>query len=316
MMSSDPLPPPAPAPDPAPPAPAPTTGKPRGWFSSLFRTHNTDELVVYHHSNLFYWWPIWALGYVFCLITYFGDYHVAVVPDGTEAASDRLVEVRADGETKTEKRDVLILPPGAKLLTKKDANGNVEVAQPVVYMSQYRLLGTVYVIVLLLVIAITNIQVRGLWSVLVVMSLFMLTIIFMAAGWWGAIFRGVGQLSIYINLGAYFLISTVLFVLWVINFYIFDRQTYMIFTPGQVRMRLEIGGGETVYDTSGMVVQKQRSDLFRHWILGFGSGDLHVRPMGLGHALEMPNVMHVGRIVEKIDELVKEKVVVQAESRP
>ena len=103
--------------------------------------------------------------------------------------------------------------------------------------------------------------------------------------------------------------SSVLFVLWLINFAIFDRQTYIIFSPGQVRMRLEIGGGETVYDTTGMVIQKQRSDLFRHWILGFGSGDLIIRPSGVANPIEMPNVLRVGRKVRLIENLVKEKVV-------
>jgi hypothetical protein len=76
-----------------------------------------------------------------------------------------------------------------------------------------------------------------------------------------------------------------------------------------VRMRREIGGGETVYDTSGMVVQKQRSDLFRHWILGFGSGDLIVRPFGVANPIEMPNVLRVAAKVKRIETLVKEKVV-------
>jgi hypothetical protein len=102
----------------------------------------------------------------------------------------------------------------------------------------------------------------------------------------------------------------VLFVVWFVNFFVFDRQTYMIFTPGQVRVRLEIGGGETVYDTTGMVVQKERGDLFRHWILGFGSGDLLVRPVAAGQVLEMPNVLRVGRIQKMIQEMVKERVVV------
>jgi hypothetical protein len=104
-----------------------------------------------------------------------------------------------------------------------------------------------------------------------------------------------------------------LFILWFFNFFIMDRQTYMIFTPGQVRVRLEIGGGETVYDTAGMVFFKQRSDLFRHWVLGFGSGDLVIRPAGLGHTLELPNVLRVGKRVKQIEELLKEKVVVSGE---
>ena len=102
-----------------------------------------------------------------------------------------------------------------------------------------------------------------------------------------------------------------LFAAWLINFFLFDRQTYMIFAPGQVRARLTIGGGETVYGTTGMSVQKQRGDLFRHWILGFGSGDLIVRPAGAHASIEMPNVLHVGKVVKQIEQLIKEQVVVR-----
>ena len=129
----------------------------------------------------------------------------------------------------------------------------------------------------------------------------MLTIILAAAGLWEGIFHRLGQLSIYINLGGYILISTVLLVLWLVNLLVFDRQTYMIFTPGQVRVRLEIGGEETVFDAGGMVIHRERGDLFRHWVLGFGSGDLVIKPMGLSHPLFFPNVLRVASTVKGIE---------------
>ena len=275
-------------------------------------TAGPKDIKLYSHSAIFYWWPVWLVGYVCCLISYFGDYHLAVVPAGSLAVPGQRIELAdADANRTEEVRDVIVLPKGAAHLTTRDPDGNVEIAQPTLYVSRFRGVGTVFVIVLLFVAAITNLSVRGLWTVFVVLSLLMLTIIFQLAGWWGSIFRGVSQLSIFINMGGYFLISTVLFVLWLVNVFVFDKQTYMIFTPGQLRVRLEIGGGETVYDTSGMVVQKQRTDIFRHWVLGLGSGDLIVRPVGLGHALELPNVLHVGHAVKRIEELVKERMIVR-----
>ena len=65
--------------------------------------------------------------------------------------------------------------------------------------------------------------------------------------------------------------------MWLFTVLLFDRQIYMVFTPGQLKVRTEIGGGEKVYDAVGMTLEKQRSDLFRHWLLGMGSGDLIVR---------------------------------------
>ena len=52
----------------------------------------TDRIVVYANSNLFYWWPIWVLGYLFALITLIQDTHLAIVPSGTMAVENRKVQ--------------------------------------------------------------------------------------------------------------------------------------------------------------------------------------------------------------------------------
>jgi hypothetical protein len=287
---------PVPQSPPAPPKDAPTRA--------------TERVVVYRHSNLFYWWPIWALGYLFALITYFQDGHLAVVPAGTEAAADRKVQVDEKGTM--EVRDVLILKKDMKLPLYMDEEGDLWPVEPVIFISRSRALGSIFTVVLLIVITITSVSIRGLWTVFVFVSVIMLTLIFAAAGWWDIIFHKLGQLSIHINMGGYLLISTVLFVLWIINFALFDRQTYMIFTPGQVRVRTEIGGEETVYDTTGMAIQKQRADTFRHWVFGFGSGDMVIKPTGVLNPIEFPNVMRVGTVVAKVERMMKEKVVVSA----
>ena len=170
-------------------------------------------------------------------------------------------------------------------------------------------MGTLYLIILLIVILITNVHFRGLWSVFVLLLIVMLAILFAVAGWWESILSGVGLLVIHLNMGGYIVLSTGVLIMWLVTFFFFDRQVYMIFTPGQVRVRLEIGGEETVYDTTGMVVLKKRSDLFRHWILGFGSGDLVIRPVSLAKDIEMPNVLSVSRAVRIIENMVREKVV-------
>ena len=254
------------------------------------------------------------MGFLFAGITLFQDKHLAVVPGGTVAAENREVDV--DGKGKKETRNVLILPAGKKHWSHEDEKGNAEPVQPTIYISELKSFGSIFVIILLIIITLTSVTIRGLWTVVVFVLLTMLTFIFAAAGWWEIIFRKLGQLSIHINMGAYLLIATVLFVLWIVNFALFDRYTYMIFTPGQVRVRVEIGGEETVYDTTGMVVMKQRQDLFRHWVLGFGSGDLIIKPVGVQHPIEFPNVMFVGSKVAKIENMIKEKVIVKADQRP
>jgi hypothetical protein len=297
-MSSAPVPPNTPSRPLTEPTPSGDTG-----------ARATDKVVVYRHSHLFYWWPVWALGFLFAAITYFDNMHLAIVPANTTAEEN--IEVIVDG--KKEVRHVLILDKAQKEHRRqKDDKGNKEIVQPTIFITQYKTVGSVYVIVLLLVITITNVTVRGLWTVFVLVSVIMLTFIFAAAGWWEIIFHRLNQLSIYINMGGYLLISTVLFILWFVNFVFLDRQTYLIFTPGQVRVRTEIGGEETVYDSAGMVVQKQRSDMFRHWILGFGSGDLIIKPVGVAHPIEFPNVLFVGSKVAKIENMIKEKVIMRS----
>jgi hypothetical protein len=298
-----------------PPASLSTRGRrKRPWLQRLLTgRHYDDQVVVYRHSHLFYWWPVWLLGYVFALVSYFGDQHMTVVPAKTVAAEHRRVEVSEDGQF--EERDVLILAKGARLRTRTDDEGNKVIVQPTIYVAPHRIIGTIFLFVLLVVVVLTNISMRGLWSVLVLMTLTLLVIILYLANVWGTIFRSVGFLSIYINMGGFICLSTVLVILWAINFFFLDRMTYMIFTPGQVRVRTEIGGGEMVYDATGMTIQKQRADFMRHWGLGFGSGDLLIFPLNAGHAIELHNVLRVGAVVKEIERMVKEKVVLGADER-
>lgn len=278
-------------------------------------TKASDRIVVYAHSNLFYWWPIWCLGFLFAGITYAQDWRLAIVPAHSIAVEHRIVAV--DDKGVPEPRSVLILPKGAAPLKRWDEEHQKQmVVHPVIYMSPTKSMGAIFVIVLLIVITITSVTFRGLWTVFILVSLIMLTIILAAAGWWEIIFEKLGHLSIHINLGGYLLIAAILFAVWLNNFLFLDRQTYMIFTPGQVRVRVEIGGEETVYDTTGMAVMKQRADLFRHWILGFGSGDLVIKPVGLTNPIEFDNVLRVGSVVTKIETMIKEKVVVRTPREP
>jgi hypothetical protein len=96
----------------------------------------------------------------------------------------------------------------------------------------------------------------------------------------------------------------------------FDQQVYMVFTPGQFRVRQEIGDAETAYDTTGMTIQKQRSDLFRHWILGLGSGDLIVKTSGAqAHEFHLNNVLFLGRKVKLIEEMLRSRPIVSGQMK-
>src|SRR4029079_2870498 len=42
------------------------------------------EITLISHSMLFYWWPIWVIGYIFALITYFEDHRLALARADTK----------------------------------------------------------------------------------------------------------------------------------------------------------------------------------------------------------------------------------------
>ena len=66
-----------------------------------------------------------------------------------------------------------------------------------------------------------------------------------------------------------------------------------------------------VSDGRVLVVAKRRSDLFRHLLLGFGSGDLLVKTAG-AHAqqFEMHNVLLVGSKLQLIQQMLQTREVV------
>jgi hypothetical protein len=265
-----------------------------------------SEVCVVSHSTLFYWWPVWFVGFVLTIMTFFDGHYMLIVPGDAMALKDAAVIVEKDGKTTSyKKNDVIVLPTGHM------PGAGATIDQPHLHAANNSGYGVVFATVLLLVIFITNVPLRGLWSIMAVGLIVMLSIIFQLAGFWEHILRGLSLLDIRINGAGYFLISSVLFGLWLLVMLLFDRQIYMTFTSGQLKVNTEIGGGEKVYDAVGMTLEKQRSDLFRHWLLGLGSGDLIVRTSGAqAHQFDMPNVLFIGRKVHAIEDLLREKSVV------
>ena len=65
---------------------------------------------------------------------------------------------------------------------------------------------------------------------------------------------------------------------------------------------------ENSYDTDNMVFTKRQNDLFRHWILGLGSGDLEMQTMGgRGIVAKVSNVLFLNWKVSKIQSLIATK---------
>jgi hypothetical protein len=241
---------------------------------------------------LFYWWPVWAVGLLFAGLTWLDGHRLAIVPAGTQAVEG------FDGG-----REALVLPPGAHLPVDPATGKPREPTLRVASRSGY---GVVFFVVVLLVVFITNVPIRGLWSVLAVIMVVLGTIILALAGWWDDILEAAGHSHVYINALGYLALSVPLLVLWLVVVLFFDSKVYMVFAPGQMLVHQEIGSGQVAYDTLGMVVAKRRSDLFRHWLLGFGSGDLLVKTAGANaQQFEMQNILFIGNKLQLIQEMIQ-----------
>lgn len=166
-------------------------------------------------------------------------------------------------------------------------------------------LGLVFFLTLFTVIAITNISIRGYMSLVVVSVAVTLAVLLAYFGFWGPIMSWVGDLNVYLNQGGYFWFSTLLFAVWVITVFGVDRVSYWHVKPGQITRVSMFGTASRSYDTENMFLEKRRDEVFRHWILGIGSGDLRVQTHGArAEEFLIPNVMFVGSRMETIQQLV------------
>lgn len=264
---------------------------------SIAPDNRPTEVVIVSHSPLFYWWPVWAVGFIMAALSYWQGYQMALVPLGTVARNEALVEGVG-------KRDILIAPEGQSLPAKFDSE---ELQQPRLRMAISNNPGIIWVVTLFLVLIVTHVQLRGVWSLVVLLLVGGLTVLFAILGLWDPILRSARFLDVHINAFGYLLISTVLLVLWLLMFFVFDQLKYMIFTRGRVRVRKLIGEGEKVFDTRGMVFKRHRDDMFRHWLLGLGTADLTVFTSGANsQQIEMPNVLGIGRKLALINTMLQE----------
>ncbi len=145
---------------------------------------NEREIKIVSHSNLFYWWPVWAVGLLMGLLTLFDGGQLAIVPSGTTASRVVQVQTEAGPPAKYEAREALIVPGGKHLPPSKEVNGHLpDPDKPKLDMAASGAFGVIFLITLLLVITITNVPLRGMWSVVVIVTLILGVIILCLAPW-------------------------------------------------------------------------------------------------------------------------------------
>jgi hypothetical protein len=217
----------------------------------------TDQIVIYGHSSLLYWWPVWLMSFILAGVTYVeGDRSGGVTVSNTNAP------------------------------------------------------GVAFVITLLAVAVSSTVLLRGMMSVIAAVSVLAVGVAFAWFGWWGEILGFLGGLEIRINAAGYLCIGIPLFLAWLAVVYWYDRLHYITFGRGQIRYVQEVGDSEMVMPAEGAIVEKKRSDAFRHWLLGAGSGDLVIGTGGHNSpTIELKNVLQIRRKLIVIDKLLREKAV-------
>ncbi|HUY35476.1 MAG TPA: hypothetical protein VMV69_22225 [Pirellulales bacterium] len=174
--------------------------------------------------------------------------------------------------------------------------------------AQSKNLGVVFTIILLLVVFITNTPLRGLWSAIAILLILVMTVTFAWLGIWADVLATFGRISIHMNMGFYMFFSSLLFILWAVVVFFFDRMHYWKFRPGQLTYESWFGGGQKSYDTAGMLFEKLRDDPFRHWVLGLGSGDLVIAASGARREqIQIPNVLFLGPKLTRLQKMVAER---------
>ena len=223
------------------------------------RTNKPTQLIVYTHSTVLYWWPVWLYGYVCGVVT---------------VGFGKPVEIGGH-------KAVLVYP--------------------------HAWLGITFLLLLCFVFWATHVKARGVWSLVVILITALAAIGVQWSYGWDNVFTRLTYLLIYMNLAFYLYISTFFLLVWLISVYGISPFTFWKFTHGRV-IAHRFGGIDHSLDTHGMGVKKLPDDLFLHWVLGLGAGDLELR-MGDEKFL-IENVRNCRRRLRQAEDIIgREKAV-------
>jgi hypothetical protein len=258
-------------------------------------------IKVVSHSQLFYWWPVWAISFLFGVWTLIDGHYMVSGSGVPEVIPNAQVEMK-EGRDIRASREVVVFTSG--VTSSRIVNHG--------YTARNRSLGLMFCVVLLVVIIVTSVPRRGRhwgrrWVGAIVLGL-AASLLLALTGRWAWFVERFPLLDIRINATGYFLIAGSLFLAWLLTVVVFDQRIYIVFTPGQFRICAQIGDGERVFDTIGISLERQSGDLFRHRILGLGSGDLVVRTTGAQqHHFDMPNVLFIDKKMRAIEEVLRNR---------
>jgi hypothetical protein len=170
-------------------------------------------------------------------------------------------------------------------------------------------LGFSFIGLLLFVVVFTNVRARGVYSIVLLLLtggaiwlVHRIPGIETAYGW-------VGLLRVHLNLAFYLTFSVSLMLLWFFIIFLVDRFTWWRFSPGQVIEEHRVGQATGhAFNTEGMIIQRLPDDLFRHRVLGFGTGDFVVKPAS-GDTFEIHNVWRANSKQRLLEDMIATRAV-------
>lgn len=276
------------------------------------------EIKLVSRSMLFYWWPVWVVAFFCAAWTFIENNRLAILPadgrvtvmegaDGVVEAGDGKNHPKAFvytlSDEKAKKLNYEAQPIRDAVELSRDPNNQAWPTR----ISRHPGIGMTFVFTLVLVIFTTNVPLRGLWSfVMLLLLALIIVIISLIPGAWDKIFEGFQALKVHINLAGYLFIGSAVFILWAIAFFLFDPRQFVVFAPGQVRVCEHIGDAVEAYSTIGVQLTKERSDPFRHLLLGFGSADLVIKlSSGDRREFKIANVLGLNFKMAAVEEMIR-----------
>ncbi len=164
--------------------------------------------------------------------------------------------------------------------------------------------GLVYIMVLAFSLFATGVNLRGVWALLTLVCLIFGVFLMSYYGVWDTVSSWVIQQPVYLNHGFYLAIGVMLFLPWCLVVFLFDTRKYVKIESNTVTIVHEIGEGARAYDTIGVMMEKKLDNFFKHYLLGFGSGDLVIRTSGgSNEVIHLPNVLGVDKVLNELENL-------------
>jgi hypothetical protein len=144
------------------------------------------EIKIISHSNVFYWWPAWVVGFAAALISFVQGREIAIE---------------------------------AGIVERVHPSNNP---------------GIFFITVVVLLVVFTTTKLRGIYSVVTVLTVAFFVVLFAWFGWWDNILRFIPHLSARANVGFYLMFWTALLIVWLLAVFGFDRLTVWRVRPGQM----------------------------------------------------------------------------------